>query len=304
MNANPLPSEQRLVLGTAQLGVNYGIANASGQPSLQVASNIIREAWAHGIRELDSAQWYGKSERILGCAFSEQGVSRDARVISKFHPSLDHLDFDVLSSSIDETIRVLGVPTLHMMMIHDEDLLALCAAGLSEILETLVSSGKTRRIGASVYSPGKAIDALNTPVIDAVQIPTNILDRRFEKAGVFELAVEKNKSLYVRSVFLQGLLLMPSEKIPPHMAFAKPTIARLESLCERFSVERMELALGYVKAEMPCAKVIIGVDIPSHIETNMDAWQRDLPVELLRSIKDQFQDVGERILNPTLWPAS
>jgi len=53
-----------LVLGTAQLGLPYGIANQTGQPDQVVATAIIREAWNQGIREFDTAQGYGDSEQV------------------------------------------------------------------------------------------------------------------------------------------------------------------------------------------------------------------------------------------------
>ena len=42
----------RLVLGTAQLGMPYGIANRSGQPDASQARAIVEAAWEAGIRTL------------------------------------------------------------------------------------------------------------------------------------------------------------------------------------------------------------------------------------------------------------
>ena len=56
--------KNRLVLGTAQIGMQYGIANTTGQPDLVKAKAIIRDAWNGGIREFDSAQGYGEIEKI------------------------------------------------------------------------------------------------------------------------------------------------------------------------------------------------------------------------------------------------
>jgi len=105
-----------------------------------------------------------------------------------------------------------------------------------------------------------------------VQIPTNILDRRFEKVGVFRIADEKEKKIYIRSVFLQGLILMDLKEIPEKMAFAKPVLEKLESLSIDLGLTRKEMALGYVKSEMPNASVIFGVDTPEHVRENLICW--------------------------------
>ena len=41
----------RLVLGTAQLDLSYGIANQTGQPDQNIVTAIIHEAWKNGIRK-------------------------------------------------------------------------------------------------------------------------------------------------------------------------------------------------------------------------------------------------------------
>ena len=299
MNASYL-----LVLGTAQLGFNYGIANAgkTEQPTQTTANAIVQEAWENGIREFDTAQGYGKSEQALGEALSKLGVSAEALVISKFDPALDHLDRNVLSNAVGESLSRLGVPSLYGMMLHKEEMLSAWDNGLSKIFHTFVVSGKIKHIGISVYSPEKAILALNTDGIDMVQLPTNILDRRFETAGVFQLAEEKKKKIYIRSVFLQGLILMDIGEIPEKMSFVKPVIEKLESISNELKLSRKKLALDYIKSEMPNAKVVFGADTPLHVKENVACWEGELLPSSVDRVKKIFDCVDEKILNPTLWP--
>lgn len=291
-----------LVLGTVQLGMNYGIANKTGPPDQDTATAIVREAWENGIHEFDTAQGYGKSEEVLGKVLSDLGFSDKARVISKFDPALDHLDSIALVKSLDGSLSKLGVHDLFAMMLHREELLSLWDKGLGEILQTLVSSGMVEHIGISVYSPAMAIQALNKDGINMVQLPTNILDRRFEKAGVFELAKEKKKKIYIRSVFLQGLILMDTSEIPEKMSFARPVIEKLESFSRDLDVSRQELALGYIKSEMPGAKVIFGADTLGQVKENLACWKRELFSDAISGVKELFGGVDENILNPLLWP--
>jgi len=299
MNASYL-----LVLGTAQLGFNYGIANAgkTEQPTQTTANAIVQEAWENGIQEFDTAQGYGKSEQALGDALSKLGVSAEALVTSKFDPALDHLDRNVLSNAVGESLSRLGVPSLYGMMLHKEEMLSAWDNGLSKIFHTFVVSGKIKHIGISVYSPEKAIQALNTDGIDMVQLPTNILDRRFETAGVFQLAEEKKKKIYIRSVFLQGLILMDADEIPEKMSFAKPVIEELESISNELKLSRKQLALDYIKSEMPDAKVVFGADTPLHVKENVACWEGESPPSSVDRVKKIFDRVDEKILNPTLWP--
>ena len=56
----------RLSLGTVQLGMNYGIANRDGKPSLEQGMEVLQAAVDGGITSLDTAAAYGDSERVIG----------------------------------------------------------------------------------------------------------------------------------------------------------------------------------------------------------------------------------------------
>ena len=290
-----------LVLGTAQLGLPYGIANRTGQPNQAVATAIIREAWENGIQEFDTAQGYGESEQVLGKSLLQLNLSSKVKVITKPHPLLDHLDPDILENAITASLKNIGVPQIYGIMLHREEMLALWHKGLAEILSRLVAKGMVQKVGVSVYSPEKAMEAINTDGIDMVQIPTNILDRRFEKAGVFEIAKEKKKEVYIRSVFLQGLLLMDAGAVPDKMAFAIPVIEEFESLSKEFGLTRHEISLGYIKFKMPNAHVVFGAEKKEQVTKNLAAWQKDVPELLGEKVRTIFSNVNEQILNPHLW---
>lgn len=290
-----------LVLGTVQLGIPYGIANKTGQPGQAMATDIIRTAWENGIREFDTAQDYGLSERVLGNAFSELGISKEAKVISKFDPALDHLDSKALYTALEKSLNLLKVPSLYAIMVHSEELLPLWNQGLGDIIRSFQLKGKVKKAGFSVYTPDKAIDALYAEGIDLVQVPTNILDKRFENAGVFHIAREKAKTIYIRSVFLQGLILMNTDEIPSDMEFARPVLEKLNSLTEELGATRQEIALGYLKEKVPGVKLIIGVDTPEQVTENMECWKRKPPDNLIPMVSKYFDQIDEKILNPMEW---
>jgi hypothetical protein len=57
-----------MTLGTAQLGMDYGVANRTGKPPREIATAIVRAAIAHGVTVLDTARAYGDSEEVLRAA--------------------------------------------------------------------------------------------------------------------------------------------------------------------------------------------------------------------------------------------
>jgi aryl-alcohol dehydrogenase-like predicted oxidoreductase len=291
----------RLVLGTAQLGMNYGVANKTGRPNFDEARDIVKYAWEGGICEFDTAQAYGESEKVLGQILSSLGIAEKTKIISKFHPSLDHLNHTDLAKALSQTLRNLGISRLYGLMLHDEEFLGQWKKGLGEILSGFISSGLVEHLGVSVYSPEKAIQALDIEGIGIIQLPSNLLDRRFEKADVFRLAEDRGKKLYVRSVFLQGLLLMKPAELPLNMTFALTVLNRLEAISGKMGLTKRDLALAYVKQAYPTARIVFGVETSRQLKENLKGWRISLNPDFVGQMEEEFNDVEERILSPNFW---
>ena len=86
-----------LTLGTAQLGMKYGIANRVGNPSRSAAVGLARQAIIHGVMHLDTARGYEESESVLGEALQDPWGAR-ATVVTKLDP------LTALSSTAEATI--------------------------------------------------------------------------------------------------------------------------------------------------------------------------------------------------------
>lgn len=290
-----------LVLGTVQLGMLYGVANTSGKPDSVTTTEIVRIAFEGGIREFDTAQEYGQSEQALGAAFKELGIAREVRVISKLRKDLDLSDVGKVVGSVKESLAKLGVAKLYGLLLHKEELLDQLQNNTPQGLRTVMDQGLAQHIGISVYTPKYAIQALETEGTDIVQLPTNMLDRRFERAGVFALAKKKGKQIYIRSVFLQGLLLMEPEALPSRMNFARSTLTKLATLSQESGLSKHAIALGYLKAQFFEANVILGAELPIQVKENIVQWNQVIPPSLIPHIQSLFTDIDEKILNPALW---
>jgi aryl-alcohol dehydrogenase-like predicted oxidoreductase len=291
----------RLVLGTAQLGMPYGIANRTGQPDFETAISIVKTAWEGGIREFDTAQAYGESEAVLGRALSSVGISHEAKIITKLDPKLEPHQEQDIRRGITGSLERLQIQSLYGLMLHREDWLYNLNHGLGKTLRTLVVDGTVRHLGVSLYSSAKALQALKSDIFDMIQVPANILDRRFADAGVFKLADEKGKQVYIRSVFLQGLLLMKPEDLPSSMAFVKDTLGKIDSLCAQYQYTRQKIALLYIKGQYPHAKIIIGAETPIQLEQNLNVWKDTSPSIFEINEFDNLSIADERIINPSLW---
>jgi len=294
-------SASQLVLGTAQLGMPYGVANQAGPPDFETAVAVIKTAWEYGIREFDTAATYGASEAVLGRALASLGISPEARIITKLDPGLDPHQGQALKMALERSLERLQVASLYGLLLHREAWLDDLNDDVANILREFVRLGLVHHLGASLYSPARAQQALASDLFEVIQVPANILDRRFADAGVFQAAEDSGKQVYIRSVFLQGLLLMRPEDLPANLAFAKPTLRRIDTLCLQYNYTRQKMALRYIKGAYPQAKIIFGAETPAQVEQNLHIWEDDSLSCLPRNTVDSLAIEDERIINPSLW---
>lgn len=194
---NKLPIE-KIVLGTAQFGRDYGISNIHGNPSRREILQILTTAWEKGVRRFDTAPGYN-SEKILGKFIAANGLQDEAIVLTKI-PSLEGIsDYrEHIRSNLDSSLKHLGCH-VNVLFFHNsaDSVLALEDPGF---FVNLLSDYPVSNIGISVYEPQEVENLSDCQFELAYQFPLNILDRRFENVDM-----TKGKR-YARSLFLQGLL--------------------------------------------------------------------------------------------------
>ncbi len=73
---------EKLALGTAQFGLDYGIANRTGKISKNEIFRILEYAYTQGIDTIDTSSNYGESEKIIGEFIDRSRF--DFKIVSKF----------------------------------------------------------------------------------------------------------------------------------------------------------------------------------------------------------------------------
>ena len=287
-----------MILGTAQLGMAYGIANKLGRPGEPEVREIVRTAWERGIRHFDTAQAYGDSETTLGLAFRQLGLSSQALVISKMGSAWTTRNPEETCRNIVQSLERLGVTRLWGILAHDE---AVLDQPISPGLLEARRLGLVEHLGVSVYSVDRALQALATDGLEIIQVPANIFDRRMHRAGVFRKAEACGKIMLVRSVFLQGLLLMNPAEAPVEIPRARNALQLLEEFCATEQVFRTSFALGYVREMAPRAELIIGAESAKQVRDNCQA-EHLANMTMLATRWDRIwpEDVSP-LLDPRAW---
>lgn len=293
------PERSRLALGTAQLGIEYGVANTAGQPSREEAFGVISAAWSGGVRCFDTAPAYGASETVLGEALKRLDAGREARIVTKVGGS--ELEGDRVERSLASSVAHLGISQIDTLLFHDERVLDQWSQTGRTVMG-LVSKGLVGRAGVSVYTVERAMQALALDGLRVIQIPGNVLDRRFADPRFMEMAAERNVQLMVRSVFLQGLLLMPPPMIPHHLAGVRPALEKLRRLAASLNLGLQAMLLGYCAEKWPSAWILFGAEKTEQVQANLKAWDEGGANSVATAVDDVLTEATpEYIIRPDKW---
>lgn len=290
-----------LVLGTVQLGMPYGIANRRGQPDYAEARAILAAAYESGVTWLDTAAAYGESEEILGRALRDLGLTGRVNVVTKVPDLADVPPESVptrMEDVLTQSLRRLGIDRLPAVLFHRE-----ADARFLEALLTLRERGLVDRLGVSLMTPEALAKLLPDERVTAVQVAASALDQRFSRAGLLESAESRGISVFARSVYLQGLLLMSEAEVPSHLAEVLPLRRSLEALAADAGMSLAELALRFVLAETGVAAVVVGAESVEQVRANAGFARRGaLPPNLAEKVRQAVPELPEDLIIPHLWP--
>ena len=285
--------KSKLVLGTAQLGMSYGINNGTGQPDKEESFSILDYAWKHGIDTFDTAPAYGTAEKLLGDWIRSRSLASRARIISKMKG-----DDAAILLQVCASLHALGIERLDGLLLHAQG--DMYRRDVQMVLQNAKRDHMTDHIGVSTYSPTEAGDALGMG-FDYIQVPYNVFDRRLDKNDFFERAKRYSVKVFARSPLLQGLLLTSPDRIPPYLAHAQPHVTRFREIASTHGLTPLEAALMYVRAHEGIEYIVFGVETSSQLEQIIAAKMQIIDASCLSEMHETFVGLEESIIDPRLW---
>lgn len=286
-----MPLTEKLVLGTAQLGMKYGINNQLGKPSSEKAMEILSAAAAHGIDTLDTASGYGDAEKTI--AEFHRG-NPHFKIITKF---AINENFSV-EEECKRVCDLLAIPALESFMYHRWN--DITNKEVRSVLLNLKDERRIKKIGVSVYGNDQLAEAIDLEWIDVIQAPFNLLDNFSQRGELLTKANEKAKEIHVRSVFLQGLFFMNTESLPGNLQPLRGYLNQLNDIAKNAHCSIAALALQYAVSRPMVSKVLIGVEQKSQLEENIKMLEGRITDDIFNEVDSIY--VKEReLLSPVNW---
>ena len=285
----------KLALGTVQFGLPYGIANTGGQVAEENAKEILKCAEEAGVNTLDTAISYGDSEQCLG----NIGV-KGWRIITKLTA------MPIECSSVEEWVNKqiassfcrLGVKCVTGLMLHRPDqLLGPNGQELWQVMQCLKDEGAVGKVGYSIYSPNELDLLWNRYHPDIIQAPYNVFDQRLKKTGWLKKLHDHGVEIHLRSIFLQGLLLMSAQKRPAKFNYWHEIWEQWDHWLQKNQLNALEGCLMPIMSEVMADCFVVGVDSVKHLNQilNIVKRNRDLAMPQINCPYDSD------LINPSKW---
>lgn len=284
-------SVPKLVLGTANIGSAYGISNNGVVITGLEAMNLLRAAHSYGITALDASTNYVNSEELLRAASS-------SKLEFSYHikfPSLILANKEMAVAEIKRFQDSIKAENLASISFHDtEYLLNGNSLDVHRSLEAISKMELTERLGVSVYSEFEILrTSQEYKEINFFQVPENVLDRRLLNSSLISELYSSGKEFQVRSIFLQGLILM--RKIPKSLSLVRPQIKSLESFAQQSNCNLLDLCLSYAKRIPWSSSIVVGAANEHQIKVISESFKCDFPTP------PQDAKLPLEILDPRKW---
>ena len=288
----------KIALGTVQFGMDYGLSNLNGQTSKKEVFRILQYAKQSKIDLLDTAPSYGDSEKLLGDNLGNHSWRCVIKTPQFLVEKIDTSHVSILNKTFHKSLANLRQTNVHALLLHScYDLFSPGGELLIKEMQKLKSLGLIQKVGISLYNANQIEIILDKYDIDLIQLPINILDQKLLLEGWLRKIKDRKIEIHARSVFLQGLLLMPVNSIPSYFSPIKHKFEMLQANADDLSVSKLDLLLSFVMSIKEIDQIIVGVNSLSQLKEIINA--REIKMNS-KDYKNYAVD-SPVYVNPSMW---
>ncbi|MBQ4527981.1 MAG: aldo/keto reductase [Clostridia bacterium] len=292
-----------MTLGTVQLGRAYGINNSKGMPSFEESSAVLNTALDEGINTFDTANNYGESEAVLGKFFSKNDASKTIITKIGFEDEKEDEVYDSVFTQTKECAKKLGLEKIPFVMLHSEAYIPRYGKVLTTALEDLKKEGLVDGVGVSFSRREHLAEyLLDNDTYDCIQIASNMLDCGDFASGLIEKIAQKGITVYVRSVYLQGLFFRDTNNLIDVIKCAKPSLDKLHALADDLGISMSQLAVSFMRQQKGISSLVLGAETPEQVKDSASMFDAPpLSTETIGKIMEIGESVPPVVIRPWEW---
>ncbi len=288
-----------MILGTAALGMEYGISNRTGEPDQRQCYTLLRRAWENDLRHLDTAPVYGKAEQVIGDFIKESGYdfTADTKYISS-QPGAGQMETSLRESKTRLRCRINTFYLRSLQQYYDP--------GIREKLKSLKKEREIENAGISVYDPSELEEILadGECIINTVQIPFHLFNAsKWMNNGLLNRACESGIRIYARSIYLQGLMFCDPYSKQAEKLNAGIYLSRIRQMAEASGLSVRDYAFSFAASVKEIQDIVIGFETMRQLEENivLNNKRHRLEEKEIQDIIRFSEEIPDTVTDPRQW---
>ena len=282
----------KLVMGSAQLGMNYGLFN-NKKISRKEFKKIEKLVINSKIKFIDTAIRYGESENIIGSSkLKNLNIITKIKIPNKKNIHIKNWALKEISKSLIK----LKINKIYGVLIHDyKDLLGKHGKNYLLSLQELKRKKIIKKIGISVYEPKEIKKIWKFWKPDLIQVPLNPLDNRILDSGWVDILKKFKVKIFARSVFLQGLLINENRSLRINKN-EKIILNKFRNWCYKNNVSLLQACLHFIKQFKKIDYLVVGFNNSNQLKEIIDVFKKKQII-----IPKKFSTNKINLIDPRKW---
>jgi aryl-alcohol dehydrogenase-like predicted oxidoreductase len=282
----------KLVIGSAQIGMIYGLFNDK-KISKKEFKKIEKLVTKSNINFIDTASKYGNSENIIG-----NSKLKNLNIITKIKlPKNKNIYVKNWAPiEISKSLKKLKINKIYGVLIHDyRDLLGRYGKKYMLSLQELKRKNIIKKIGISVYESKEIKKIWKFWIPDIIQVPFNALDTRILDSGWIDILKKFKVKIFVRSIFLQGLLINENNyfKISKNH---KIILNKFRNWCYKNNISLLQACLHFVKQFKKIDYLVVGFNNYNQLTEIINVFKKKQII-----IPNNFSTNKINLIDPRRW---
>jgi len=239
----------------------------------------------------DTAHAYGQSEKIIGRRRNINNV----KIFTKI-PKLKESNIEEINKYLYKSMNDLNVKNIEGLFLHNPNNRNIY--NIDIFIKNLLETNKINHFGLSIYDEK---DIFQNDYVNLLQVPGSIFNQSILQSKKILSFVNNGGKLLVRSIFIQGLILMDINNIPNHLSPLKIPIQEFQKLSRKFEVLPEALAIAVVKELCPSMTPIIGCDNIEQLKHLKLIYNTNIDSNIVNHAIDLGRKFENNLWDPRFW---
>jgi len=214
-----------------------------------------------GLGFLDAGQAQPAAEQMLGAQ-----MPRPAPFNLMLRSVRGDRGPDLVEAEVRASLARLGLSRARAVVVQSaSDLFAPAGAALWARLKQLRDEGLFDQVGVSAYASDDPVGLTRRFKPDLVQAPASLLDQRLLLDGSLMAVRDMGVEVHLRSIFLNGLLFLPPDRVPAQLKGAAGRLSRARRMIAEGRSDPLQAALGFALSRPEADAVIVGASTAAEL---------------------------------------